>query len=71
MTKLILAVPPEEVLVVDEALEELSHSDPHLVELVKLRYYAEMSLEKTADVLEVSTWHCRTLVGRRASLVAA
>jgi RNA polymerase sigma factor (TIGR02999 family) len=48
---LLLAVPPEELLVVDEALAELANQDPLVAELVKLRYYVGMSMTETASTL--------------------
>jgi RNA polymerase sigma factor (TIGR02999 family) len=50
-TGIILAVPPEELLVVDEALDELSRKDPQVAELVKLRYYVGMSMPEAAAAL--------------------
>ncbi|HYG35568.1 MAG TPA: ECF-type sigma factor, partial [Clostridia bacterium] len=36
-SSIVLAVPPEELLAVDEALDELAKQDPSVAELVKLR----------------------------------
>src|SRR5262245_31286198 len=46
-----LAVPSEELLAVDEALEELCRRDPSVAELVKLRYYVGMSMPEAASAL--------------------
>jgi len=48
---LAMAVPPEELLVVDEALTELAGQDPLVADLVKLRYYVGMSMTETAAAL--------------------
>ena len=52
----VLAINPqlENVLVVEEALKELEALDPRKGEIVNLRYFAGLSLEETAQVLEVS-----------------
>ena len=44
-----------ELLALDEALDRLAASDPSLAELVKLRYFAGLSVEETALVLGSST----------------
>lgn len=46
--------PDEELLQVDEALEALAAHDPRKAELVKLRYFAGMTLEEAAVVMEIS-----------------
>ncbi len=46
-----LGVPPEEVLAVDEALDELSRQDPSAAQLVKLRYYVGMSMPEAAAAM--------------------
>ena len=53
-TGIILAVPPEELLLVDEALKELACKDPIVAELVKLRYYVGMSMAETATALDLA-----------------
>jgi RNA polymerase sigma factor (TIGR02999 family) len=45
---------PETLLAVDEALTELAASDPDVAEVVKLHFFAGMTLDETADVLQVS-----------------
>jgi RNA polymerase sigma factor (TIGR02999 family) len=47
--------PPEELLALDEALEQLTHLDPTAGQLVKLRYFAGLSVEEAAVTLGVST----------------
>jgi RNA polymerase sigma factor (TIGR02999 family) len=46
--------PPDEVLAIDEALERLGTEDPQAVELVKLRYFAGLSVEEAAQALGLS-----------------
>jgi RNA polymerase sigma-70 factor (ECF subfamily) len=43
-----------ELLALDEALEELAKLDPRKGRVVELRYFGGLSLEETAEVLEVS-----------------
>ncbi len=51
-----LAVPESsaEVLAVDEALAGLAAEDPQAAELVKLRYFAGLSIPETAQALSIS-----------------
>lgn len=43
-----------ELVALDEALDELSRIDPRKSRVVELRYFGGLSLEETADVLEIS-----------------
>ncbi len=43
-----------DLLILDEALKELSSFDERKMALVELRFFAEMSLEEAADVLGIS-----------------
>jgi RNA polymerase sigma factor (TIGR02999 family) len=45
---------PEEVLAVDEALAGLSAADARAAELVKLRYFAGLSIPEAAEALHMS-----------------
>src|SRR5262249_34427391 len=45
--------PPEELLALDEALEQLTRLDATAVQLVKLRYFAGLSVEQAAQALEL------------------
>ena len=47
--------PPDELLALDEALGRLAHHDPVAGQLVKLRYYAGLSMEQAAEALGVSS----------------
>jgi RNA polymerase sigma factor (TIGR02999 family) len=50
------AVPPrdEPLLALDEALDRLHTLDPDKAQLVKLRYFAGMTIEQAADILGIS-----------------
>jgi len=45
---------PDKLLALDEALSRLAVEDPAKAELVKLRYFAGLSLEEAADILGIS-----------------
>jgi RNA polymerase sigma factor (TIGR02999 family) len=45
---------PNDVLAVHEALEGLEAADPRKAELVRLRYFAGLTEQETADVMELS-----------------
>ena len=44
----------EDLLALDEALQKLSKSDPHNAELVKLHYFAGLSLDQVAKIQGIS-----------------
>jgi RNA polymerase sigma factor (TIGR02999 family) len=46
--------PANELLALDEALDRLAQEDPIKAELVKLRYFAGLSVEQTAEALGIS-----------------
>jgi RNA polymerase sigma factor (TIGR02999 family) len=46
--------PSEDLLALDVALEKLSKEDPAKAELVKLRYFAGLTVEQAAEILEIS-----------------
>ncbi|HLW64420.1 MAG TPA: ECF-type sigma factor [Gemmataceae bacterium] len=46
--------PPEDLLALDEALNQLAEEDPVKAELVKLRFFAGLTSEEAADCLGVS-----------------
>ncbi len=48
---IILSVPAEELLAVDEALDQLSQTDPLSAQLVVLRYYVGMSMAEAATAM--------------------
>jgi len=47
--------PSNELLALDEALKELSETDSTKAELVKLRYFAGLTIEQAAELLNIST----------------
>ena len=47
-------VPPDELLAIDEALKKLEIENPQAAEVVKLRYFAGMTVPEAAKVLDVS-----------------
>ena len=49
-----ISVPVEELLQIDEVLDRLGREDPHATELVKLRYFAGLSVEEAAKVMGIS-----------------
>jgi RNA polymerase sigma factor (TIGR02999 family) len=51
-----LAAPelPDDLLALDEALERLSEHDPKSAELVKLRYFAGLTIPQAAEILGIS-----------------
>src|SRR5262245_59587092 len=52
---LVTAVTPDQLLALDEAIERLSVEDSTAASLVRLRYYAGLSLEQAAESLGIST----------------
>ena len=48
---LVLSAPPDELLAVHEALDQLALTDPPAAELVKLRYFVGMTMEEAASAL--------------------
>ena len=44
----------EDLLALDEALERLAEHDPQSAELVKLRYFAGLTIPQAAEILGVS-----------------
>jgi RNA polymerase sigma factor (TIGR02999 family) len=49
------SVTPDQLLALDEAIDRLAGEDPTAARLVRLRYYAGLSLEQAADLLAIST----------------
>ena len=45
----------EELIALDEALSELAETDPKKAELVKLRYFAGLTIEQAAQLLNISS----------------
>jgi RNA polymerase sigma factor (TIGR02999 family) len=51
---LVTSVTPDQLLALDEAIERLAGEDPTAAKLVRLRYYAGLSLEQAAEPLAIS-----------------
>ena len=50
-----IELPPDErMLALDEALGQLAEAHPELAELVKLRYFAQLTVEQAAELLGLS-----------------
>jgi RNA polymerase sigma factor (TIGR02999 family) len=49
------SVNPDQLLSLDEAIDRLAEEDPTAASLVRLRYYAGLSLEQAAESLAIST----------------
>jgi RNA polymerase sigma factor (TIGR02999 family) len=50
-----IELPPDErLLALDEALGQLAQAHPELAELVKLRYFAQLTVEQVAELLGLS-----------------
>jgi RNA polymerase sigma factor (TIGR02999 family) len=52
--QLAAAMPSDQLLAVDEALERFAKVDPQAAELIKLRFYAGLSHQQAADTLGLS-----------------
>ncbi len=48
------SVTPDQLLALDEAIDRLAEQDPTAARLVRLRYFAGLSLEQAADPLAIS-----------------
>ena len=46
--------PPDDLIALDEALTELGETDPGVAELVKLRYFAGLTIEQVAQLQGIS-----------------
>jgi RNA polymerase sigma factor (TIGR02999 family) len=46
--------PPDDLLALDEALTRLAAREPAKAELVKLRYFAGLSIDEAADLMRIS-----------------
>ena len=47
-------LPLEDLLALDEAIQRLEGQDPRMAEIVRLRFFAGLSVEETAKALDVS-----------------
>ena len=62
------AAPADDLLALDEALDRLAAEDPQAAELVKLRYFAGLTIEEAAEALGISPAHRRPPLGLRPRL---
>ena len=46
---------PDDLIAMNEALDKLSEEDKVKAEVVKLRYFAGLTFEQTANILNIST----------------
>ena len=53
-SELTAVAPPDELLALDDALTRLAHDDPPVAELVKLRYFAGLTIDQAARTLDIS-----------------
>ena len=52
--RLVCSVPADQILALDEALERFSQEEPEKAQLVKLRFFAGLSIEEVAEALGIS-----------------
>jgi RNA polymerase sigma factor (TIGR02999 family) len=52
--RLVCAVSTDQMLAVDEALERFAQEEPEKAQLVKLRFFAGLSIQEAAEVLGIS-----------------
>jgi RNA polymerase sigma factor (TIGR02999 family) len=52
--RLICSVPSEQIVALDEALERFDQEEPEKAQLVKLRFFAGLSIEEAAEVIGIS-----------------
>mgnify|MGYP001097426988 CR=1 FL=1 len=50
----VIAGPSDDIIALDEALSKLALEDPVKADLVKLRYFAGLTIEQTAGILDIS-----------------
>ena len=51
---LVVEAPPDELLAVHDALDELEQDDPQAAQLVKLRYFIGMTMEEAARAMDMN-----------------
>ena len=52
--QLVCSVPSEQLVALDEALERFAREEPEKAQLVKLRFFAGLSIEEAAEALGIS-----------------
>ena len=53
--ELTVDAPPDEIVALDEALAKLAERHPEKAQLVKLRYFAGLTIEEAAAALAIGT----------------
>ena len=53
-SEIVCALPDQELVALDDALEELNAEDPTKARLVELRFFVGMTIEEAAEVLEIA-----------------
>lgn len=51
---LVCAIPSDQILALDEALQRFAQEEPEKAQLVKLRFFAGLSIEEAAEILSIS-----------------
>lgn len=51
---LVCSVPSDQIIAIDEALQRFAQEEPEKAQLVKLRFFAGLSLEEAAEALGIS-----------------
>jgi RNA polymerase sigma factor (TIGR02999 family) len=51
---IVTEVPSKDIVALDEALSKLAQEDPVKADLVKLRYFAGLTIEQSANILNIS-----------------
>ncbi len=54
ITDMAVASEPDQIVAVDQALDRLERQDPHLAQVVKLRFFAGLSSQQAAQALGLS-----------------
>jgi RNA polymerase sigma factor (TIGR02999 family) len=52
--RLVCSVPADQLIALDDALERFAQEEPEKAQLVKLRFFAGLSIEEAADTLGIS-----------------
>lgn len=52
--RLVCSIPADQILALDEALQRFGEQEPEKAQLVKLRFFAGLSLEEAAETLRIS-----------------
>jgi RNA polymerase sigma factor (TIGR02999 family) len=54
LVDVVLPEEPQDLLALDEALRRMEEQDPRAAEVVRLRFFAGLTIEQAADVMELS-----------------